>query len=252
MLACHLLSCIFGGTENGDNKQNIQHQQSCLGRGCDLSFSWSAVQIRLVHFTPTEPYEGLIIHVDRRSGMRVGGWADGAQGCGLRSFSAPKVRLCSGLQQQPPEAAHWCCLGIRLVTASRMAKRSLPAYLFFDSRAVNTGLLALKENGGKLSCIWLFATPWTVARQAPMSLEFPRQEYWSGLPFPSAGDLSNPGIEPVSPTLAGGFFTTAPPGKPQLSSIFHLFTLATHSDSFSRRSPFPEAINHSSLRLSSH
>ena len=42
---------------------------------------------------------------------------------------------------------------------------------------------------------------------------FPRQEYWSGLPFPSLGDLSNPGIEPTSPTLAGGFFTTEPPGR---------------------------------------
>ena len=43
---------------------------------------------------------------------------------------------------------------------------------------------------------------------------FPRQEYWSGLPFPSSGDLLHPGIEPVSPALAGGFFTTGPPGKP--------------------------------------
>ena len=252
MIACHLLSCIFGGTENGDNKQNIQRQQSCLGRGCNLSFSWSAVQIRLVHFMPTEPYEGLIIHVDRRSGMRVGGWADGAQGCGLRSFSAPKVRLCSGLQQQPPEAARWCCLGIRLVTASQMAKRSLPACLFFDSKSSQHWSLSPQRKWGKLSCVQLFATPWTVARQAPMSLEFPRQEYWSGFPFPAPGDLSNPGIEPVSPTLAGGFFTTAPPGKPQLSSVFHLLTLATHSDSFSRGSPFPEAINYSSLQLSSH
>ena len=44
-------------------------------------------------------------------------------------------------------------------------------------------------------------------------MEFPRQEYWSGLPFPSPGDLPGPGIEPVSPALAGGFFTTEPPGK---------------------------------------
>ena len=43
---------------------------------------------------------------------------------------------------------------------------------------------------------------------------FPRQEYWSGLPFPLSGDLPNPGIKPLSPTLAGGFFTTEPPGKP--------------------------------------
>ena len=45
-------------------------------------------------------------------------------------------------------------------------------------------------------------------------MEFPRQEYWSGLKFPSRGDLLNPGIEPTSPALAGGFFTTEPPGKP--------------------------------------
>ena len=62
-----------------------------------------------------------------------------------------------------------------------------------------------------------FVTPWTVAHQAPLSMELPRQEYWSGLPFPTPGDLLDPGIEPASlasPTLAGGFFTTVPPGKP--------------------------------------
>ena len=55
------------------------------------------------------------------------------------------------------------------------------------------------------------ATPWTVAGQAPLSMGFSRQEYWSGLPFPSPGDLPDPGIDPVSPVLAGGFFTTEPP-----------------------------------------
>ena len=58
-----------------------------------------------------------------------------------------------------------------------------------------------------------FATPWTVAHQAPLPMGFFRQEYWNGLPFPSPGDLPNPGIEPTSPTLAGRFFTTEPPGK---------------------------------------
>ena len=58
-----------------------------------------------------------------------------------------------------------------------------------------------------------FVTPWSVAHQAPLSMGFPRQEYWSGLSFPSLGDLPNPGIEPVSPTLADRFFTTEPPGK---------------------------------------
>ena len=56
-----------------------------------------------------------------------------------------------------------------------------------------------------------FATPWTVAHQAPLSMEFFRQEYWSGLPFPTQGDLPDPGIEPMSltsPALASTFFTT--------------------------------------------
>ena len=58
-------------------------------------------------------------------------------------------------------------------------------------------------------------TPWTVACQAPLSMGFSRQEeYWSGLPFPSPGDLPDPGTEPASPVLAGRFFTTEPPGKP--------------------------------------
>ena len=52
-----------------------------------------------------------------------------------------------------------------------------------------------------LSHVWLFATPWTVAHQAPLSVGFPREEYWSKLPFPSAGDLPDPGIEPGSPAL---------------------------------------------------
>ena len=76
------------------------------------------------------------------------------------------------------------------------------------------------------SCVRPFATPWTVARPAPLSMGFSRQEYWSGLPFPPSGDLSDPGIEPVSPVspaFAGGFFTTELPGKPLLIVILCLF-----------------------------
>ena len=61
---------------------------------------------------------------------------------------------------------------------------------------------------GKQLCLTL-ATSWTVARQAPLSMEFSRQEYWSGEPFPSPGDLSNPGTEPGSPVFAGRFFTVS-------------------------------------------
>ena len=56
--------------------------------------------------------------------------------------------------------------------------------------------------------------PMDSSPQAPLSMDFSRQEYWSGLPFPSPGDLPNPGIEPVSPAVAGRLFTTEPPGKP--------------------------------------
>ena len=62
-----------------------------------------------------------------------------------------------------------------------------------------------------------FVNPWTVAQQAPLSMGFLKQEYWSELPFPSSGDLPDPATEPMSlmsPELAGGFFTTEPPRKP--------------------------------------
>ena len=64
-----------------------------------------------------------------------------------------------------------------------------------------------------LSRIRLFVTLWTVARQAPFSMAFPRQEPWNGLSFPSPRDLLDPGMEPMSPALAGRFFTLEPPGK---------------------------------------
>ena len=59
-----------------------------------------------------------------------------------------------------------------------------------------------------------FATSWTTAHQAPLSMGFPRQKCWSGLPFPPPGNPPDTGMEPISPALAGGFFTTELPGKP--------------------------------------
>ena len=67
-----------------------------------------------------------------------------------------------------------------------------------------------------LSRVRLFATPWAVAYQAPLSMKFSRQEYGSGLPYPSSGDLSNPGIEPRSPALQAHTLPFEPPGKPML------------------------------------
>ena len=67
------------------------------------------------------------------------------------------------------------------------------------------------------SRVQLFAAPSTVAHQAPLSMEFSRQDYWSGLPFATPRDLPNPGVKPMSlasPALAGRLFSTAPSGKP--------------------------------------
>ena len=67
-----------------------------------------------------------------------------------------------------------------------------------------------------LSRVRLFATPWTVAHQAPLSMGFSRQEYWSGLPFPSIWDLPSPRIEPRSPALQADSLSSEPPGKSKL------------------------------------
>ena len=64
-----------------------------------------------------------------------------------------------------------------------------------------------------------FATPWTVAHQAPLSVGIPRQEHWSRLRFPSPGDLPKPGIEPASPPLPAGCLLSEPPGKTCLSTF---------------------------------
>ena len=94
-----------------------------------------------------------------------------------------------------------------------------------------------------IQCIWLvlshvqlFVTPWTVAHQLPLSMKFSRHEYWSGLLFPPPGDLPVPGIELMplaSPALAGKFFSTEPPGKPNMKhNLVHLGYLSTRGDYF--------------------
>ena len=78
-----------------------------------------------------------------------------------------------------------------------------------------------------LSRVRLFATPWTVAYQAPPSMGFSRQEYWSGLPFPSPGDLPNPGIKPGSPVLQTDALPSEPPGKSKRQIIINYKQVST-------------------------
>ena len=73
----------------------------------------------------------------------------------------------------------------------------------------------MKVKVKSLSRVQLFATLWTLAYQASLSMGFSRKEYWSRLPFPSPGDLPDPGIEPGSPTLEADALTSEPPGKPK-------------------------------------
>ena len=84
----------------------------------------------------------------------------------------------------------------------------------------STSLSPWGRAGGRIcaqsfSRVRLFATPWTAAHQAPLSMELSRQEYWSGLPFPPPEDLPDPGINPASPALAGRFFTISHLGNTQ-------------------------------------
>ena len=71
-----------------------------------------------------------------------------------------------------------------------------------------------------LSCARLLVTPWTAAHQGPLSMGFSRQEYWSGVPFPSPGDLPDPGIKPGSPALQADSLLSEPPGKLWLLNIY--------------------------------
>ena len=90
-----------------------------------------------------------------------------------------------------------------------------------------------------LSRVWLFATPWTVACQSPLSIGFSRQEYWSGLPFPSPGDLPNPGIKPGSPSLQADALSSEPPGKPP-NILHNRINIQNELSQLKRRTEIPK------------
>ena len=92
--------------------------------------------------------------------------------------------------------------------------------------ARTTSLYVAHACDQSLRCTQLFVTPRTVACQAPLSMGFSRQEYWSGLPFLPAGDLPHPGIEPWSPTWQADSLPSEPPGKPKL----HIYMVGNIND----------------------
>ena len=92
------------------------------------------------------------------------------------------------------------------------------ANIFFSWFSIFSSIPVVMANERKkvksLSRVRFFTTPWTVAYHAPLSMGFSRQEYWSGVPLPSPGDLPHPGIEPSSPALQADALLSEPPGKP--------------------------------------
>ena len=113
--------------------------------------------------------------------------------------------MVTGLINQKAGIACIC----KLASLEANAMRALFVPLVRDSLYI-----WVKVKVKSLSCVRLFATPWTVAYQALPSMRFSRQECWSGLPFPSPGDLLDPGIEPRSPVLLADALPSEPQGKP--------------------------------------
>ena len=121
-------------------------------------------------------------------------------------------------------------------------------YHFNSSVTLSTFIMLCKQHcmhAQWLSHIWLFATTWTVAHQAPLSMEFPRQEFWSEWPLPSTGDLLHPGVKPVAPAVSPALQAGSlplPPGMshypfPELPIISNISPLNNHFPFYSPRSP---------------
>ena len=133
------------------------------------------------------------------------------------------------------EAPGWChrgsrsqSLGSKRLEAMGSGVRQLTSSIWYRG-----GFLHLQDNSGNVgmlspfSCVWVFVTPWMVVHQAPLSMEFSRQEYWSGLPFPPPLELPNPETEPRSPALLADSSPSESLGKPIIFlSLLLFFTSA--------------------------
>ena len=108
-----------------------------------------------------------------------------------------------------------CCSGLPFPSPEDLPDPGIEPGSPAMARRFFTTIATQKVKVKSFSRVRLFATPWTVAYQAPLSMDFSGQEYWNGLPFPSPRDLPDPGIEPRSPTLQADALPSEPPGKPQ-------------------------------------
>ena len=103
--------------------------------------------------------------------------------------------------------------GVKWGISGNVLSQSAPQFSCLEDgkTVILTSWVVVNIRVKSLSHVQLFATPWTVAYQAPLSMEFSRQNYWSGLPFPSPGDLPDPGVEPSSPALQADALLSEPP-----------------------------------------
>ena len=123
------------------------------------------------------------------------------------SMGFSRQEYCSGLPYPPPDDLPDPGIKLMSPVSPALQADSLP-----EDPLGNLKSSLYKCAGHSHSAVSGSATPWTVAHQAPLSMGSSRQEYWSEVPLPSPGALPGPGIEPMSPALASGFFSTEPPG----------------------------------------
>ena len=209
-------------SRNTDTRRSNKYTSACL-----KTFTCSLWTIKYIPNTPVEQHSKLLSY-----------WA--LPTCPVLSLIALLNRPHSPGKlnpSSPPDTPFASCTHASAVHfhPRRRLPSFCPARSGSDATISNSSLLEIISPPSEqravmcpqwLSRIWLSATPWTVARQAPLSTGFPRQEHWNGLPFLPPGDLPHPGIKPASPAspeLADRFFTTAPPEKRLQSGVAFCF-----------------------------